>query len=318
VRLIALLALITLTLSCVASAPTTIPSATPATATVPPSSTIVLTPAPTASPAPATVMTEAAAWSRVKSATQSSVAMPTWLPPSIDRATVEVTDLAAAPAGPRYTVVYRTAQGGAIAFALGPADPIPGSGMGVVVRGQDASLTFPSTVFTDPAKPARRRVRWVEGPLVLSITSDVFTGDDLLRIAWNLDPFSAPPPKNAFSRTADACGATGPEATVRTLVSLIGRQRTEAVADCFSAEYLGRSGMGVPDMWASKLPTATLDGVSPRTPIGGRPVVQVSWTFASDPGGAWNQKQTMFFTLGLESDRFRIYEIGTAGGGPVP
>ena len=230
---------------------------------------------------------------------------------------MELRDLVAAPLQPRYTVIYRTASGGSIVFMLGPADMIPGSGMGTVVRGQDATLTFPSSVFSDPTKPATRRVRWLEGPNVLSITSDSFSGDDLLRIAWNLDPFSAPPPKNTFSRTPDACGATGPEASMRTFVSLIGRHNAEAIADCFSAEYLGRSGMGTVKMWAD-LPVAALDAVMTRTPVGGRPVLQLGWTFASDPGGAWNQKQTMFFTLGLDADRFRIYEIGTAGGGPVP
>ncbi|OLC53623.1 MAG: hypothetical protein AUH85_13820 [Chloroflexi bacterium 13_1_40CM_4_68_4] len=243
--------------------------------------------------------------------------MPTWLPASIERSSVEVRDLVAAPNPPRYTVVYQSPKG-AIVFALGPADPIPGSGIGTVVRGQDASLSFPSTVFADPTRPAMRRVRWSEGPNVLSITSDVFSGDDLLRIAWNLDPFSAPPAAHAFSRTTGACTAAAPDDTVRLLVSLIGRSKPEAIADCFSDEFLGRSGMGVMSGWAD-LPTAMLDSIiAPPQSVGGRPMLLVIWTFASDPGGAWNQRQTMFFSLGLDHDRWRIYALGTAPLGPLP
>jgi hypothetical protein len=310
VRRVELLVTACVLLSCATSAP----SIAPVTATVPPMSTTEITSAPTRSPAPNSVLGEAAAWSRVKSATQSSVAMPMWLPASIDRASVELRDLVAAPSEPRYSVLYRTPQGAAIVFALGPADPIPGSGTGIVVRGQDASLTFPSTAFAEPTKPATRRVRWMEGPLVFSITSDTFTGDDLLHIAWNLDPWSAPPPRNAFSRMDGACGAGTPEDTMRGLVALLGRRDAVRIADCFSDEFLGRSGMGVPSGW-SALPSATLDAISPRQPVGGRPVLQVNWTWSANPGGAWNNPQTMFFTLGLDHDRYRIYGLGTAGSG---
>jgi hypothetical protein len=265
-------------------------------------------------------VTEADAWGGLRQSLPAGVPIPrpTWLPPSIDRAKVYVDRVGSTATSPRYAVIYRGTKG-TITVGLGDQPNVTGSGYGTRVRGVPAVLSFPSSLFNDPTAPAPRRVRWVEGPHVLTIDTMTYSGDDLLHIAWYLDPTGAPPPKTPFTRTAPgACAAKGatPEETVRMLISRTGRGPADAIVDCFSDAYVGEGGTRIGSMWAS-LPTATLDRITSGE-VGGRPVIGASWTFASDPGGAWNQRQTMFFTLGPEDGGWRIHETGTAAIAPPP
>lgn len=268
-----------------------------------------------------TYITEAEAWDGLRRSLPADVpiARPTWLPPSIDREKVYVGRLGSTAASPRYGVIYRGTKG-TITLGLGDYPDITGSGYGTRVRGVPATLTFASSLFTDPTTPSPRRVRWVEGAHVFTIDSMTYSGDDLLHIAWYLDPTGSPPPKIPFTRTArGACAATGgtPEETVRMLISRIGRGPADAIVDCFADAYVGEYGTGIGSMWAA-LPTASLDTIRRGGDVGGRAAVAASWTFASDPGGAWNQRQTMFFTLGPEDGRWRIHEGGTGAIAPPP
>ena len=275
-------------------------------------------PRPTAAPR---VMSEALVWAEVRASLPpgSPVAMPTWLPAPIDRGRVELRDLRADPADPRYIVVY-LADKREIVFALGQVPEVSGSGYGMRVRGMPATLTFPTSLWNDAATPAMRRVRWSESGRVLSISSDVFTGDDLLHVAWSLDPTGQPAPANPYTRMGDgACAKVGgaAEETVRALLALTGRHQRDAVLDCFANEYIGEVSAGVGTMWAD-LPEAKLSETKQVSVTGGRPVIQASWTFASDPGGAWGDRPTRFFDLGLESGRWRIHAINSAPVGPPP
>jgi hypothetical protein len=300
----------------------------PSGATVPspsataPSPTELVTPPP--SPArtlAARVMSEAQVWAEVRAGLPpgTPVAMPTWLPAPIDRDHVELRDLSADPADPRYVVAYLAGKN-EIVFALGQMPEIAGSGYGMRVRGVPATLTFPISLWSDAATPATRRVRWIERGRVLSISSDTFTGDDLLHVAWSLDPTGQPAPANIYTRlSAGACATAGgaPEDTVRALMMLTGRHQRDAVLDCFANEYIGEYSVGVGTMWAD-LPEATLRETKQVSVTGGRPIIQASWAFATDPGGAWGDRPTRFFDLGLDSGRWRIHAINSAPIGPPP
>ena len=267
------------------------------------------------------VMSEELVWAEVRAILPPAtpVAMPTWLPASIDRSRVELRDLRADPADPRYIVAY-PAGSREIVLALGRVPEITGSGYGMRVRGVPATLTFPISLWSDATTPAMRRVRWSEGGRVLSISSDTFTGDDLLHVAWSLDPTGQPAPANSYTRLSEGtCAKVGgaPEETVRTLLALTGRHQRDTVLDCFANEYIGEASAGVGTMWAD-LPTATLNETKQVSVTGGRPIIQASWTFASDAGGAWGTRPTRFFDLGLESGRWRIHAINSAPIGPPP
>jgi hypothetical protein len=249
------------------------------------------------------------------------IIVPTWMPPSIDRSRVEVRGIGFGPAPasePLYRVAYLAPSGATILFALGPQIDIPGSGIGTRVRNSAAVLSFETVLFSEPNKPASRRVRWQEGKHVLRIESDRFTGEDLLHVAWSLDPTGAPAPKNPYSRVKPGVCAIGnapPEDTVRRLLSFVGGHDRHSVMDCFSLELLGEyPGYGA---WAD-LPTASNVVLHPPSPVGGRTVVGASWSFASDPGGAWGRQAFQFFTLGLENGAWRVYETATAAIGPPP
>jgi hypothetical protein len=267
------------------------------------------------------VMSEALVWAEVRASLPpgTPVAMPTWLPASIDRGRVELRDLRADPADPHYIVAY-LAGNRDIVLALGQVPEITGSGYGMRVRGVPATLTFPVSLWSDAASPATRRVRWIERGRVLSISSDTFTGDDLLHVAWSLDPTTQPAPANAYTRLNEgACAKVGgaPEETVRALLALTGRHQRDAVLDCFANEYIGEASMGVGTMWGD-LPMAALSDAKQVSVTGGRPIIQASWAFATDPGGAWGTRPTRFFDLGLESGRWRIHAINSAPVGPPP
>jgi hypothetical protein len=266
-------------------------------------------------------MSEVQAWAEIRASLPpgTPVAMPTWLPATIDRDHVELRDLRADPADPRYVVAY-LAGAKEIVVALGQASDISGSGYGMRVRGVPATLTFPTSLWTDATKPATRRVRWIERGRVLSISSDAFTGDDLLHVAWSLDPTGQPPPASVYTRLSEgACTKVGgaPEETVQALMTLTGRHQRDAVLDCFANEYIGEAGAGVGTMWGD-LPGATLNDTKQVSVTGGRPVIQASWTFVSDAGGAWGTRPTRFFDLGLEFGRWRIHAINSAPVGPPP
>ena len=266
-------------------------------------------------------MSEAQAWAEVRASLPpgTPVAMPTWLPAPIDRGRVELRDLRADPADPRYIVAY-LAGAREIVLVLGQMPNIAGSGYGMRVRGVPATLTFPISLWSDAATPATRRVRWIESGRVLSISSDTFTGDDLLHVAWSLDPTGQPAPANPYTRTAEGtCAKVGgaPEETVRALLALTGQHQRDAVLDCFANEYIGEYGVGVGTGWGD-LPAATLSDTQQVSVTGGRPIIQASWAFASDPGGAWGDRPTRFFDLGLESGRWRIHAINSAPVGPPP
>lgn len=298
----------------------------PSAATAPSPSATAPFPTTTVTPSPARttvarVMREAEVWAEVRTSLPpgTPVAVPTWLPATVDRDQVELRDLRADPADPRYVVAYLAGKR-EIVLALGQMPQIDGSGYGMRVRGVPATLTFPTSLWNDMATPATRRVRWTERGHVLSISSDTFTGDDLLHVAWSLDPIGQPAPANGYTRLNEgACAKVGgaPEETVRALMTLTGRHQRDAVLDCFANEYIGEASAGVGTMWAD-LPAATLNDTKLVSVTGGRPVIQASWTFASDAGGAWGTRPTRFFDLGLEAGRWRIHAINSAPIGPPP
>lgn len=270
---------------------------------------------PTAQPR---VMSEAEAWAEVRSSLPAvPMILPTWLPPSVDRTRVEIRQLNAG-SDQRYAIAYVALDGATILFALGPASDISGSGVGTRVRNSPAVLSFPTSLWSEPNKPAPRRVRWVEDRYVLRVDTERFTGEDLLHVAWSLDRGGAPAPKNPYTRVKPGvCAAPGaaPEDTVRRLISYVGSGDRDAVMDCFSLELLGEyPGYGG---WAD-LPRASDMTLVDRGETGGRVVVSAGWKFAADPGGAWGQQAHQFFLLGLEDGSWRAYETATAWYASLP
>ncbi|MEA2660992.1 MAG: hypothetical protein QOH08_564 [Chloroflexota bacterium] len=281
--------------------------------TLPPTSA----PLPTASGTAITTAAERDIWTQVVARLPRGdpVAMPTWLPGTLDRDHVAITTLVADAADPRYVVTYSGA-GRSIELGMGgpgPGQPSGQSGLGTRVRRSAAVLSFPSSLFTDPSGPALRIVRWQEGGRVLWISSSTYPGGDLLRVAWELDPTGAPTPPSARVREGACASSAKPEDTVDRLMALIGAGDTDAVLDCF-AQDVGFAN------WAT-LPM-TADRVSRRVgEVGGRVYVQGTWKFVSEPaGGAWTQGSSgsQFFQLGLESGRWRVFEGGTAAYGSPP
>jgi hypothetical protein len=278
--------------------------------------TAIASPTPTPYPR---VMPEAEAWAEVRSALPGApIILPTWLPPSMDRTCVELRDLVRDLADPRYAIAYVAPNGAAILLALGPASGIDGSGIGTRVRNSPAVLSFSVNLWSEPSKPAPRRVRWVEDRYVLRIDTERFTGEDLLHVAWSLDRTGAPAPKSSYTRVKPGiCAARGaaPEDTVRRLIDFVGSGDRDAVLDCFSLELLG----DYPGYygWAD-LPRASDLKLQPSQETGGRFVIGAGWQFASDPGGAWAQQAHQFFLLGLEDGSWRVYETATAWYASLP
>jgi hypothetical protein len=101
---------------------------------------------------------------------------------------------------------------------------------------------------------------------------------------------------------------------VRAYIELLSRRDLHALADCSALEWLGAH----PGRQDPVLPEARDIVVRRLGELAGRPQVAGSWTFASEPGGPWSMKPNLFFTMGLEDGRWRIYEIGTAAYGPPP
>src|SRR5439155_7527883 len=170
-------------------------------------------PAPSATTPAPRQQPEAEAWAEVRSNLLAApLIIPTWLPASLDRARVEVRGIGHGPdpADPVYRLAYVAPAGGTVLFALGPASDIPGSALGTRVRNSPAVLSFPSSLWSQPTKPAPHRIRWQEDRYVLSIESADFTGEDLLHIAWSLDHTGAPAPKKPYTRVKPGvCAARG-------------------------------------------------------------------------------------------------------------
>jgi hypothetical protein len=209
---------------------------------------------------------------------------------SIDRSRVEVRGIGVGPApasDPLYTVAYVAPSGATILFALGPTPNVVtgDSAIGTRVRNSGAALIYVGGWPATSGAVVTRKVRWIEGNHVMRIESDRFSGDDLLHVAWSLDPTGAPPPKNPYTRAKPGvCAPRGgaPEQTVQSLIGLIGSGDRDAVLDCFALELLGEyPGYG----WAD-LPRASDVKLQPSWELGGRIVVGAGWLFASDPGGA--------------------------------
>jgi hypothetical protein len=290
----------------------------------------VPTPAPRISPGPTATATtapgagEAQIWARIRGALPGVPApMPTWLPPSVDRSKADLRTLVADPSDPRYEVVYTGAAAAQLVIALGPYPKqiAPGwSGVGTRVRGVSAALTFSGALWTDRAAPAPRVVRWEEGGYVLRIESDRFTGDDLLHVAWYLDESGKPQPANPYTRSkAGACAKAGatPEDSVRNLLALSGGGDRDAVLDCYAMDQIAEYGPASTSSWAT-LPRAGNIAIRQTEEIAGRVEVAASWTFASDPGGAWGPSPGRFFLVGPDDGRWRIFASGSAPFGHNP
>lgn len=284
-------------------------------------------PTPNTSPAPSPSTTamsavEAAAWQSVRATlpTSGPVAMPTWLPPSIDRTAVEIRELTKE----SYIIAYRGDAGSVLVFAMG-SRPVPSAEtdarVGIkLVRRSPATLSLPQSVFDNPSAKAVRRVQWQEGDRWLRIESEDLRGDDLVRIAWSLDLATAPAPAHPLSLShgrAGACASADPEATLRTFLTLAGGGDGDATQDCYAVELVEFTGPALGQGWASR-PKASLISLERRADSGGRAQLLVSWAFASDPGGAWASPPTYFFLLAREGAVYRIAEMGTAPMGPYP
>lgn len=276
-------------------------------------------PPATATVPPPVAQLEAEAWATVRSAHPAvPIIVPTWLPASVDRTRVEVRGIgfgATGPAAdPRYTVAYVAPSGAAIIIGLGPETDIGNSKIGTRVRNSPAVLSFGTMEASGPWK----RIRWRENGYDLRVETDRFSGDDLLRVAWSLDRAGAPAPRNLYTRVKPGvCAARGaaPDDTVRRLLALVGGGDRDAVLDCFSLELLGDlPGYGE---WAN-LPRVSDIKLQPSSELGGRIVVGASWSFASDPGGAWGRQGSQFFVLGVEDGSWRVYETATAMAAPPP
>ncbi|HEY8806142.1 MAG TPA: hypothetical protein VIN70_00970 [Candidatus Limnocylindria bacterium] len=252
--------------------------------------------------------------------------MPTWLPSSLDRDHLVTGETRTDAADPHYLVTYR-GSGRSIDFGMGGAGPgqtSGQSGVGTRVRRSSAVLSFPPSLFSDPAGPALRIIRWQEGGHDLWVSSSTFSGGDLLRVAWELDLGSAPPPVHAYQRpsignfTESGCASlAGPRDTVDHLLPLIGAHTRTAILDCFAADQIDAFGEDAILQW-SELPATSDQLATAFSEVGGRVEVEGTWTFASDPGGAWNQRQTMFFLMGREDGRWRVFGAGTAPFGRPP
>jgi hypothetical protein len=288
----------------------------PPPATQAPTVTPTVSPSVRASPV-GQLMAESAAWQRIRETLPAgaAIAMPTWLPASVDRTTVELREVSANPV--RYEVVYLSAGRPAVVFVSEPL-PLPAvdSGVGIHVRRSGATLNLPQSVFRDPAEPALRRVQWREGDQGLRIESELLRSNDLEQIAWSLDLSTAPPPPFPYlGIRSGVCAASTAEETIRRYVALAGNGSGDAT-DCYAREVIERSGSGFSN-WATQ-PSATMTQLERRPDVGGRAQVIASWTHVSDPGGPAGQHPTFFFLLGLEEGAYRIFDTATAPLGPHP
>lgn len=262
----------------------------------------------------ALVATENEVWTRIRAVFPTGpVALPTWLPTEVDRSRVELRILRTTPTR-EYEVVYRDTTGTSLVnFRLGSVEPVQESAVSMCcVRGAQATLHLATRLFSDPALPGMRQMRWEEQGRTLSITSERIKGEDVLRIAWLLDRTTAP--RNAYLSSHPPSGAcaspVSAEGTVATLLLLTGSGNRDALIDCYSSDAIAVGGLGVAS-WAG-LPATKAATITRGAEIAGRAWVAATWTFTSSAGGPWGETNTRFFLLGREEGVWRIYEVGSA------
>jgi|GEM_PF-2594165 len=238
---------------------------------------------------------------------------PTWLPSVFDRVASQMSAVTTSRAADTTYVVSYTAGRDRVLISLrgiatAASSPAPGlqSAIGMVVRRSPAILSFSSDLFQRPDAGGLRVVSWTEGGYAMRIESETITGDDLLHIAWSLDQTSAPGSPTARTKPSTCADPGSSETTARRLIALIGGHDRDALGDCFASEVAGYAAA-----WAD-LPMATLDSIRPVQGAGGRDQLQVSWTFSSDPGGAWTTRPTNFLLIGREDGLWRIFAVNTA------
>ena len=254
---------------------------------------------PTATPQ---LASEDAAWAAVQAALPAApLIRPTWLPDTVDRRAVAyLVD------GSSYRVTYRMNGGDRLGvfFAFGPQPtllPPPVSMVGIRVRGVPAVFAFPATDFSS------MRVSWREGASDLAIQIGEIRGEDLLQIAWSLDP---PAPQTPRARVgACAPDRAPPDAVVRRLFELASSGDAAAVADCWSRDRVAED-TSVFAHWSVLGPTSQLD-IRYSSRIAERYWVMVTFTFARDPSAFQGPHKTLFYQVGVEEGRWRIFETAT-------
>jgi hypothetical protein len=286
-------------------------------ATQPPASRapVVLPSTPTPTPSPDKTRGPDASWQQLRQSLPAGVPIiePTWLPPAFDGVQSGMGAWTGGrPADTYYAVSYAAGRDivvfsmrGATATAPSPSPAVgQQSGFGaIVVRGSPAILEFPTDLFAHPNAGGLRVVSWTEGTYALRIESQTISGDDLLHIAWSLDQTGALGAPAARAKPGACADAATPEGTIRRLMALLGTTDRDALADCSAAQ-----GMGV---WTG-LPPATLESIVPIEGAGGRRQLQVTWTFASDPGGPWGVHVTRFVLIGREDGLWRVFAVNSA------
>ncbi len=193
-----------------------------------------------------------------------------------------------------------------LTFALGALpslEPAPVSGYGIRVRSAKAKLEWPAL------SPTWMRVAWREGGADFALETRTMNSDDLLHVAWSLrrDPVLARPRDGAC-----APDDAPPDAVVRTLFALSAGGAADAVADCWARERLAD-----PDAqdsfarWGTFGPTTELM-VRYVDRVGGRYWVSTTVTFKNDPYTLFGPHKLIFYLVGVEESRWRIFDNGTA------
>jgi hypothetical protein len=288
------------------STPTIATATAAATASASPT-VVVVSISPSATPE-ATRTPADPAWQQLRRQVAPGVPIiePTWMPPVFGGVPAASVVAGANAADTTYVVSYHTDRD-TVTLNLGgtaPSEVNAGGVGGILVRNSPAFLRFPE--YLAQGGQGLRVVSWTEGSYALRIESQTISGDDLLHIAWSLDPTGAPGPAPAIRAKPGVCAdAASPELTARRLIALIGSHDPDALADCFA--FRG----GAYAVWAD-LPSATLDSIRLVQGTGGRRQLQVGWTFASEPGGAWNLRSTNFFLIGREDGLWRVFAVNTA------
>lgn len=271
-----------------------------------PLATTIAVARPTATPQ---LASEDAAWSAIRTALPSAPSMrPAWLPDHVDRRTVGY-----AIGGASYRVTYNVNGGDrmAVRFGLGPLPPLgpaPVSAIGIRVRGVPAAFEFLHNDFS------KMRIVWRENTAEMAIEGGEIRGDDLLQIAWGLAPSTPPAPRARVG--ACAPDRAEPDAVVRRLFELAASGDVGAVADCWSRDRVAED-RGAFAAWSTLGPTSELEiRYGPR--VATRYWVSVTFTFARDPTAFQGPHKSLFYQVGAEDGRWRIFESATAIALPPP
>lgn len=246
---------------------------------------------------------EDAAWAAIRAVLPSAPSIrPAWLPNYVDRRTV-----AYAVDGASYRVTYNVNGGDrmAVRFRLGPLPPLgpaPVSAIGIRVRGVPAAFEFPSNDLS------RTRIVWRESSAELAIEGGEIRGDDLLQTAWALAPAATPAPRTRVGSCAP--DRAEPDQVVRRLFELATSGDADAVADCWSRDRVAED-VGMFAIWSKLGPTSDLEiRYGPR--VATRYWVSVTFTFARDPSAFQGPRKLLFYQVGVEEGRWRIFESATA------